>query len=474
MNRKPLKMKNIIPLLTGLLATVLLSACALYGKYERPEEINTTGIVRDTSAASATTADTLVVTDKSSFGDIPWQQVFTDPQLQGLIQRALVNNVDLRNAALNVEMVEKQLVVSKLAFVPGFTFTPNGALTQWNGGTWNKTYSLPVNASWTVDLFGNLLSQKRSVQMKLLAMKDYQQSVRCNIIASTANLYYTLLMLDKQLELVTEMNTLTKDTWDYMKLQKDLGRTKETSVVSAEANYYSVQAQAADLRRQIRETENSLSVLLGMPAQTIQRGKIEDQSLPTQFSTGVGLALLDNRPDVHAAEMSLAQCFYDVETARSNFFPNITISGSAAFTNNSGAGIVNPGKWLLSAAGSLTQPIFQHGMLTANLKVAKMQYEQALNTYQNTIYKAGSEVSNALVLYNTSAEKSELEQKQIDALSKSVEYTKDLLAMGGASYIEVITSQQQLLNAELSKVADDFYKMQAIVNLYSALGGGKE
>jgi outer membrane protein TolC len=259
-----------------------------------------------------------------------------------------------------------------------------------------------------------------------------------------------------------------------MKLQKDLGRTKETSVVSAEANYYSVQAQAADLRRQIRETENSLSVLLGMPAQTIQRGKIEDQSLPTQFSTGVGLALLDNRPDVHAAEMSLAQCIYDVETARSNFFPNITISGSAAFTNNSGAGIVNPGKWLLSAAGSLTQPIFQHGMLTANLKVAKMQYEQALNTYQNTIYKAGSEVSNALVLYNTSAEKSELEQKQIDALSKSVEYTKDLLAMGGASYIEVITSQQQLLNAELSKVADDFYKMQAIVNLYSALGGGKE
>ena len=269
------------------------------------------------------------------------------------------------------------------------------------------------------------------------------------------------------------MTKLTEDTWNIMKIQKELGRVKETSVQSAEANYYSVQAQAADLKRQIRETENSLSLLLGQQAQTIQRGTFEGQSLPAQFATGVGIQLLNNRPDVHYAEMSLAQCFYNVNTARSRFYPNITISGTGAFTNSAGAGIVNPGKWLLSAVGSLTQPIFAHGQLVAGLKVAKNQQEQAYNTWQQTVLSAGSEVSNALVLYNSSDEKSKLEAKQVESLKKNVDYNKMLFNDGSATYLEVITAQQSLLNAELSKVADDFYKMQAVVNLYYALGGGR-
>ena len=298
--------------------------------------------------------------------------------------------------------------------------------------------------------------------------------VKTNLIANIANMYYTLMMLDKQLEIVDNMTQLTKDTWDMMKLQKELNNAKETSVQSAEANYYSVLAQAADLKRQIRETENSLSLLLGQPAQTIGRGKLENQSLPTEFSTGVGIQMLNNRPDVHYAEMTLAQCFYDTQAARSKFYPNITISGSGAFTNNSGGGIVNPGKWLLSAIGSLVQPIFQNGQLVAQLKVAKAQQEQAFNTWQQAVLSAGSEVSNALVLYNSSEEKSKLEQKQIESLTKNVQYTKDLFSMGSSTYLEVITAQQSLLNAELAKVQDDFYKMQAVVNLYYALGGGRD
>ena len=239
---------------------------------------------------------------------------------------------------------------------------------------------------------------------------------------------------------------------------------------SAEAAYYSVQAQGADIRRQIREMENQLSLLIGQPAQAIARGKLENQSLPTKLSTGVGIQLLNNRADVHAAEMSLAQCFYDVQTARSRFYPNITISGTGAFTNQNG--LVNPGKMLLSAVGSLVQPIFQHGQIVAGLKVAKLQYEQAYNTWQNTILKAGSEVSNALVLYNSSAEKGALEAKQIAVLEKNVEDTKQLYKSSTTSYLEVIQAQSSLLNAQLSKVADDFYKMQAVVNLYQALGGG--
>lgn len=450
-------------------AAALLSSCGIYNKYERPE-VNTTGLVRDVASVT----DTLAVTDTTSFGNLPWRSVFTDPQLQSIIEKGLANNTDMLNAALNVKMVEAQLTAAKLAFVPSFTFSPQGTISSWDGSKATKTYSLPINASWSIDLFGNLLNQKRSAQMALLATKDYQLVVKTNLIANIANMYYTLMMLDKQLEIVDNMTGLTKDTWDMMKLQKELGNTKETSVQSAEANYYSVLAQAADLKRQIRETENSLSLLIGQQAQTIGRGKLDNQSLPSEFSTGIGIQMLNNRPDVHYAEMTLAQCFYDVQTARSKFYPNITISASGAFTNSSGAGIVNPGKWLLSAVGSLVQPIFMNGQLVAGLKVAKAQQEQAYNTWQNAVLSAGSEVSNALVLYNSSDEKSKLEQKQIESLTKNVEYTKDLFAMGNSTYLEVISAQQSLLNAELAKVQDDFYKMQAVVNLYYALGGGRD
>ena len=460
-----MKLNKIILLAT---ASLVMTSCGLYNKYERPE-VNTKGLVRDT----VSTTDTLAVSDTTSFGNLPWREVFTDSHLQSLIETALSNNTNLLNAALNVKMIEDQLMVAKLAFVPGFTFSPQGTLASWDGGKASKTYSLPVTASWTIDLFGNLLNQKRSAQMALLATRDYQQVVQTKVISNVANMYYTLLMLDKQLEVVNDMTKLTEETWKIMKIQKELGRVKETSVQSAEANYYSVQAQATDLQRQIRETENSLSLLLGQQAQSIQRGTFEGQSLPAEFSTGVSLQLLNNRPDVHYAEMSLAQCFYDVNTARSRFYPNITISGTGAFTNSGGGGIVNPGKWLLSAVGSLTQPIFAHGQIIAGLKVAKAQQEQAFNTWQNAVLSAGSEVSNALVLYNSSNEKSKLEEKQVASLKKNVEYNKMLFNDGSATYLEVITAQQSLLNAELSKVADDFYKMQAVVNLYYALGGGR-
>ena len=460
-----MKLNKIILLAT---ASLVMTSCGLYNKYERPE-VNTKGLVRDT----VSTTDTLAVSDTTSFGNLPWREVFTDSHLQSLIETALSNNTDLLNAALNVKMVEDQLMVAKLAFVPGFTFSPQGTLASWDGGKTSKTYSLPVTASWSIDLFGNLLNQKRSAQMALLATRDYQQVVQTKVISNVANMYYTLLMLDKQLEVVNDMTKLTEETWKIMKIQKELGRVKETSVQSAEANYYSVQAQATDLKRQIRETENSLSLLLGQQAQSIQRGTFEGQSLPAEFSTGVSLQLLNNRPDVHYAEMSLAQCFYDVNTARSRFYPNITISGTGAYTNSGGGGITNPGKWLLSAVGSLTQPIFAHGQIVAGLKAAKSKQEQAFNTWQNAVLSAGSEVSNALVLYNSSDEKSKLEEKQVASLKKNVEYNKMLFNDGSATYLEVITAQQSLLNAELSKVADDFYKMQAVVNLYYALGGGR-
>lgn len=448
---------------------MLLASCGLYNKYERPE-VNTQGLVRDTQSLT----DTLAVSDTTSFGNLPWRSVFTDPQLQTLIQQGLDNNVDLLNAALSVKMAEAQLSAAKLAFLPSIGLSPQGTLSSFDGSKTSKTYQLPIAASWNVDLFGNLLSSKRSAQMQLLGAKDYQLAVKTNIVSGIANLYYTLLMLDRQLEILTEMESLTKETWDMMALQMKYGRARSTSVQSAEASYYSVQSQITDMKRQIREAENSLSLLLCQPGQTISRGKLYEQSLPSEFSTGIALQMLNNRPDVHAAEMNLAACYHDVQTARSRFYPSINITGAGTFTNSAGSAIINPGKWLLSAVGSLTQPIFANGQLVAGLKVAKAQQEQALNNWQNAIYKAGNEVSNALVSYNAYDERSRLEQKQTELYRQNVEDTRQLYKSSGSTYLEVISAQANLLNAEITKVTDDFFKMQAVVSLYTALGGGRE
>ena len=286
-------------------AALLMSSCGLYSKYERPD-VNTDGVIRQWTDG----ADSLLVNDTTSFGNLPWRQVFTDPLLQALIQQGLDHNVNMLNAALNVKMVEEQLKVAKLAFVPQFTFTPQASISSWDFGKATQTYSLPINASWSIDLFGNLLNQKRSTQMALLATKDYQVVVKTQLVCNIANLYYTLLMLDRQQEIIDDMAALTKDTWDMMKLQMELGRYRSTSVQSAEAAYYNVLAQAEDMKRQICETENALSILIGQPAQGIARGNFKDQELPSEFSTGVEMQLLANRADIHYAEMTFLSKYH--------------------------------------------------------------------------------------------------------------------------------------------------------------------
>lgn len=451
-------------------ATLLLSSCGLYNKYERPE-VNTTGLIRDV----ASDIDTLAVQDTASFGNLPWRQVFTDPQLQALIEQGLEKNADLQNAALTVEMYETMLKAAKLAFLPAVQFGSNNGMgtistLHTDPSVTTKAYTLPVSASWTIDLFGNILSQKRSTQMKLLGMKDYQMAVRAQIVSGIANCYYTLLMLDEQLAIVNEMSRMSKETWEMMKLQYQLGRVRSTGVQSAEAAYLSTQTTANDFRRQIRATENALSLLIGQAGQQIPRSTLAQQSLPTEFSAGVGIQLLQNRPDVHNAEMQLAACFHDVQTARSQFYPSISIGATGAFTNSNGQ--MNPGKWLTTLFGNLTQPIFARGALIANLKVSQIKYEQAFNTWQKAILSAGNEVSNALVSYNAYDANAAIEAERVVVLTKNVEDTQALYRSSGSSYLEVLTAEQQLLNAQLSLVTDNFNKMQAVVSLYTALGGG--
>lgn len=458
---------NKLNIFVLLLAALSLTGCkSLYGNYERPD-VKITGVVRDPVNDQAT------LEGANDFGNLPWRSVFTDPQLQTLIDRALNNNPNLANAVLNIDIAEQQLKAAKLSFLPNVAFAPTGTISHFGSHTEaTKAYTLPIAASWNVDLFGQLRSKKKVAQAMLLQMKDYKVAAQTSLICNIANLYYTLLMLDRQKEIVDNMSELTKNTWDMMKLQMEFGRARSTSVQSAEAAYYHVQTQSVTIKGNIREAENSLSLLLGEPVHSIARGSLSNQNLPTNFSGGIGIALLSNRADVHAKEMALAQCFYNIQEARSRFYPALNISPTGAWSN--GNGLVNPGKLLLSVVSSLTQPIFAQGKLKAGLRVAEDQYKQAYNTWQNSILTAGSEVSNALVAYNSANEKNELMQQQIDVLKKNVEHSQLLYKQSSSSYLEVITAQQNLLNAQISQVQEQFTKLQSIVNLYYALGGGSK
>ena len=308
----------------------------------------------------------------------------------------------------------------------------------------------------------------------LMQSEAYKQAVRTQLIATIANGYYTLLMLDEQLAITEETAMTWQKSVETIKAMKIGGMTNEAAVAQSEANSYMIAASIPSLRQQIRETENSLSTLLYQAPQTIKRGKFQDQQLPEMYQVGVPVQLLANRPDVCSAELSLAAAYYSTNIARSAFYPNIVISGSAGWTNSAGSAIVNPGKLLLSAAASLVQPLFNRGSNIANLKAAKAQQKIAAINFQQAILNAGAEVSNALYQIQSTKETLVNRDLQVASLEKAVESTMSLMTLGTSTYLEVLTAQQSLLNAQLSQISDSYQCMVAVINLYQALGGGRE
>ena len=445
-----MKKRNIVMMMC---ATALLSSCHIYKAYDRPEDISAEGIYRDPVSVT----DTLAVTDTTNIGSLPWQEIFRDPKLQVLIEEGLANNVDMQAAILRVEEAKVMLTSARLSFLPSINFAPQGSLTTMGDSDWGKAYSTPLAASWEVDLFGKLLNASRS------------QKTACGI----ANLYYTLLMLDRQVEITTETVAIYKENVRAMEAMKIAGMTTEAAVTQTRAAYHQVQASLIDLQRQVRETENSLSVLLAKAPQHIDRGTLDGQVMPEELLTGVPLQLLENRPDVKIAEMNLASAYYTTNQARAAFYPGINITATAGWTNGSGVQISNPGQFMFQALASLAQPIFNNGKLVANLKVSKAEEEIAKMNYQQTILEAGQEVSDALHLYDATNKKLVHDQSQVEALEKAVAYTKDLFQSGDATYLEILTSQQNLLSAQLTEVADNIQRIQAVISLYSAVGGGR-
>ena len=449
-------MKKIIVLTT---ATALLSSCGIYTKYQPAE----------------TTPDNLygeevAVDDTTNFGNVNWRELFTDPQLQALIEQGLQNNTDLRSAQLQIEEAEAALMSAKLAFLP----SPQGTISSFDGGKATKTYTLPVTASWELDIFGRLRNAKQQAKALYAQSKDYQQAVRTQLIAGIANVYYTLLMLDEQLAISQQTEEAWKETVASTRALMDAGLANEAATSQMEAAYYSVQTSILDLKEQINQVENSLALLLAETPRRYERGKLADQRLPEDVAVGVPMQMLSNRPDVRAAERSLEQAFYATNQARAAFYPSIVLSGSAGWTNSAGSMIVNPGKFLASAVGSLTQPLFNKGQIMAQYRIAKAQQEEASLSFQQALLNAGSEVNDALVACQTSKAKTLLFEKQIQSLEKALESTSLLMEHGTTTYLEVLTARQSLLSAQLSQTANRFTEIQSVINLYQALGGGRE
>ena len=444
-------------------ATALLSSCGIYNRYTP-----VTDVPEDLYGNQVEVTDTI-----HNLGNMDWRNLFTDPYLQSLIQQGLENNTDYRAAQLRVEEAEATLLSAKLAFLPSFALSPQGGVSSFDGAKATWTYSVPVTASWELDIFGRMRNAKKQSQALYAQSKDYQQAVRTQLIASIANAYYTLLMLDEQLSLSEQTAETWKETVASARALMDAGQYDEAGVSQMEATYYSIQTSVLDLKEQINQVENSLALLLAETPHRYERGKLSEQVMPEDFSVGIPLQLLANRPDVRMAEHALEAAFYATNQARSNFYPSITLSGSAGWTNEAGTMIVNPGKFLASAIGSLTQPLFNRGQNIANLKIAKAQQEEAELSFQQTLLSAGSEVNDALTAYQTSRDKADFYEKQIASLHRAEQSTALKMDYGNTTYLEVLTARQTLLSAELEQVANRFAELQSVVNLYQALGGGQ-
>ena len=444
--------KILIPL---ILLLVTMNSCALYKDYERPEIDFVDSLYNRIPAAD----------DYESIASLTWKELFADTLLQNLIEIGLKNNTDLEIARLKVEQAEATLQTSKLAFYPNVSFSAQAGVK--NEGF---NYSLSPTASWEIDAFGRLHNTKKGAEASLAATEAYQQAIQTQLVATIADAYYTLLMLDEQLEI----SKRTLNTWEEnirtLSVLKRAGKTNEAAVLQAKANKVNVEGSILTLEKQIIQQENSLSALLGLVPQEFERNELSQQVFPDTLLMGLPLSSLVNRPDVRQAEYKLVEAFYATNVARSYFYPSITLSGSGGWSGING----NPGDWIYNAVAGLVQPLFNQGKNKARVKISEAQRQEALLNFKQTLLDAGTEANNALVSWQTARKRLDSDKLQIMYLKGAVFNTQLLMKNGQATYIEVLSAQKNLLQAELTETNDKYLEIQSVITLYHALGGGLE
>lgn len=460
-------MKTLRIIITAVLSVSMLTGCNIYGKFKMPTD---TELTQEYVKARDAQADT------AAFGNLPWQQVFTDPVLTDLIYQALDRNVDLANAKLNVDIAHANLKGARLAYLPAVALSPNGAGASYSGNALNWSYQIPLSVSWEIDIFGKTLNNKRAAEASYQRAEQFRQATRSQIIGAVANTYYALVTLHNTLALQMETSDKWLETVNTMRALKAAGRVQEPAVQQSLAQYHSIQASIAATRNQLVALNNTMSLLMRENPREWQVDNTRELEVPQMLRESIPMRELAARPDVRAAEYALAAAYYQTALARAAFYPSLNISANGGFTNLLGSMIVNPGDWFVQLAGQLTAPLFNRGQNIARLEAARASQQQALNTFEQTLLSAATEVSNAMSTLATNEVRYQELLQQIDNLRTAADQTAILLQVGGGyntTYLEVITARQSLLGAQMNALACEQARAQALINLYQSLGGGR-
>ena len=450
-----------------LLAALVLSSCGVYKKYqsqgEAPEDLF--GVQQ---------LDSIDLTADNP-AELSWREFFADPLLQELIDSALVRNTDMKSAQVSLLQAQASLRAAKLAYLPSLSLAPQGAIAGTYGVSSGMsgasyTYNIPISLDWNIGISNSVTVNKRKANAVVLQAEAMRDATQANIISTVAQAYFQLLLLDEELRILMQTDSLWEESLETERALWENGKAYSTAVNQMESSSLSVKTQIIDVKRSIRSVENSLCKLLVMTPQTIQRNAWMQYSFPERFGTGVPAQLLENRPDIKVADHQLEEAFYNTASAKAAFFPSFSLSGLLGWTN-SGLTVADPAGLLMKAALSLTQPIFQQGKLKAQLTIAKLNQEEKLDNYVQTIINAGNQVNEYLADCQTAKEKDDLYRRQLAVLHDAYTGTHELMNNGKASYLEVLTAQESLLSAQLNAAENLYNGSISIINLYIALGG---
>lgn len=419
--------------------------------------------------------------DSASIANLSWNTIFTDDKLQSIIKKAVENNVDLKVAIARIQEADavfKQSQLNNLPTLDGIASvkdTKNSPAAQ--GNTFRMpdimNYQLGVSAGWEIDVWGKMKSMKRSAYAGFMQTDAAKRAVQTQLVAQVANLYYQLLSLDRQLEITNQTIELRKKDVETVQLLMEAAYLTGADVEQSKANLYSAQIMVPDLEVQIQQTENALNLLMNETPQAITRNTIDSQTIYTDLKTGVPASLLKNRPDVVAAEMAFRQAFENKNIALAQVYPSLNITATLGLSSKNLQDFFKQSLFY-TAGGALTQNIFQQGSRKTQVKVTEARKQQAYFTFEKTLLTAGSEVSNALITYNKAKGKESTRQLQIQSLQNAVEFNNELLTYSSkVNYVNVLTSEQALLQARLAAVNDKLQQLQAVTNFYRALGGGQ-
>lgn len=441
----------------------MMASCGVYKKY------------RSQSEAPQDLFGQVVTDSASSVAELSWREFFTDPLLQDLIDSALVHNTNMRAARVAVGQAQASLKAAKLAYLPSLSLNPQASVSSMMNtkGSFSKAshgYSIPLQLDWNIGISGSATVNKRKAQAVLEQAKAQQQAMQANVISAVAQAYCMLQLLDRQLEILVMTDSLWDESLETERALWENGKAYSTAVHQMESSNLSVKMQIVDAIRSIRSIENSLCKLLAITPQPIRRNKWGAYIIPERLGTGVPATLLQNRPDIRLADQQLAEAFYNTAAAKAAFYPSFSLTGLLGWTNNGGV-VADPGALLLQAAASLAQPIFANGKLTAALKIAKLNQEDKLDQYVQTVIDAGNEVNEYLADCQVARDKDRLYARQVKVLQDAYDGTHALMDNGKASYLEVLTAQESLLSAQLNEAENHYNGAMALIGLYIALGG---